>query len=488
MLRSELLPNRCPFGLAGLVALSLIALGLTCLTVGASGNGSGRLVAQDLAPSDVLSARPNQAPSEAGAGAASLELPAEPLETIIRPARRAANRDHCPAASCFGDWITPTQLGYGCQSFRFQPCPNNRLDVWATARAYYSADMRWEFTGQEETFAAEAQSLMHWSNRRGDWTNSVTGEIYLNQPFDDNLLTEVYPELRESFAHNFRNLNTFELSQLFLTVGRNNWAVDLGRFVTPFGRYYVPQTNNFRTANYRFYAPFIRSECILYRETGLQIRYQPGCLRLATAYTNGSDGLDTNSSKAICARVGIETEPCNAGVSVKWQDGIGSETQKEYNNYAGFDLMLRRGRWRISTEWIYNEYGLRRPNLSLSQITWGRSLYNRQMNNGDSNPSVGWGGYLNLIYESPRLTAVLEYGEFHPQPLTASNPGNDPYWEQDRQLHDTITRRGLGQLTWRVNQHLELINTGFIENRVLNAQDGRYRHGFSILSGMQFHF
>ena len=43
-------------------------------------------------------------------------------------------------------------------------------------------------------------------------------------------------------------------------------------------------------------------------------------------------------------------------------------------------------------------------------------------------------------------------------------------------------------MTWRVNQHLELINTGFIENRVLNAQDGRYRHGFSILSGMQFHF
>ena len=86
------------------------------------------------------------------------------------------------------------------------------------------------------------------------------------------------------------------------------------------------------------------------------------------------------------------------------------------------------------------------------------------------------------------MTAVLEYGEFHPQPLSAPDPGNDPDWIRNRHIHDTITRRGLGQLTWRVNQHLELINTGFIENRVHNAQDGRYRHGFSVLTGMQFHF
>ena len=421
--------------------------------------------------------------------APGLELPAEPLESIVNP---AVLTQDCPAACCFGDWITPHQLGYGCHSFQFNPCCNHQLDVWATARSYYTADMRWEFTGQEETFAAEAQSLMHWTYQSRGWTNSVTGEIYLNQPFDDNILTHVNEPLRKSFAHNFRNLKTFELSQLFLTVGRQNWAVDLGRFVTPFGRYYVPQTNNFRTTDYRFYAPFIRSECILYRETGLQLRYQPGCLRLATAYTNGSNGLDTNSSKAICARVGIETEPCNAGISVKWQDGIGSENQKEFNNYAGFDLMLRRGRWRFSTEWIYNQYGLRRRELTLNDITWGRSLYNRQMNNNGRNvPCQGWGGYMNLIYESDRWTAVLEYGEFHPQPISADDPPDPtqfPQWDQNRLIHNTITRRGLGQLTWRVNRHLEFINTGFIENRVENAQDGRYRHGFSLLTGMQFHF
>ena len=418
----------------------------------------------------------------------NIELPKEPLESLIRPVASHQTAPNCPAACCFGDWITPRQLGYGSHSFQFNPTCKTQLDLWATARAYYSADMRWEFTGQEETFAAEAQSLMHWTYQSRGWTNSVTGEFYLNQPFDNNILTHVNQSLRESFAHNFRDLKTFELSQMFLTVGRKNWAIDLGRFVTPFGRYYVPQTNNFRTTNYRFYAPFIRSECIVYRETGVQLRYQPGCFRLAAAYTNGSNGLDTNSSKAICSRVGIETEPCNVGISVKWQDGIGSENQKEYNNYAGFDLMLRRGRWRFSTEWIYNQYGLRRPDLTLNDITWGRSLYNRQMNNGLKTPCQGWGGYMNMIYDSPRCTAVLQYGEFHPQAITAAQPPHHPDWAQNVAIHNTITRRGLGQLTWRVNRHLEFINTGFIENRVKNAQDGRYRHGFSLLTGMQLHF
>ena len=86
---------------------------------------------------------------------------------------------------------------------------------------------------------------------------------------------------------------------------------------------------------------------------------------------------------------------------------------------------------------------------------------------------------------------MLEYGEFHPQPISADDPPDPtqfPQWDQNRLIHNTITRRGLGQLTWRVNRHLEFINTGFIENRVENAQDGRYRHGFSLLTGMQFHF
>ena len=424
--------------------------------------------AQDVYQSEIL--------PETGS---SIELTDESFESYVNPMAT----DDCPAACCFGDWISPTQLGYGCQSFLLNPSRNTQLDVWATARSFYSADMRWEFTGQEETFAVEGQTLMHLTHQSGGWTNSVTGELYLNQPFDDRILNDY--NLRESFANNFRNLDAFDISQLFLTVGRHHWAVDLGRFVSPFGRYYVPQTNNFRNTNYRFYAPFIRSECILYRETGLQLRLQPGWFRLAAAYTNGSDGLDTNSSKAICARVGVETAPFNAGISVKWQDGLGSEHQKEYNNYVGFDLMLRRGRWRFSTEWLYNQYGLRRANLALDDITWGRSLYNRQLNNGHNVPLEGWGGYANLIYESDRWTAVLQYGEFHPQPITNNNTAINA---ADRAIHDTTTRRGMGQLTWRVNQHLEFINTGFVENRVENAQDGRHRHGFSLLTGMQFHF
>ncbi|NIL97949.1 MAG: hypothetical protein GTO62_12695, partial [Planctomycetales bacterium] len=55
----------------------------------------------------------------------------------------------------------------------------------------------------------------------------------------------------------------------------------------------------------------------------------------------------------------------------------------------------------ISTEWIYDQYGLRRPDVALDDIDWGRSLYNRQLNNGPYQPITGWGGYANLIYTGP---------------------------------------------------------------------------------------
>jgi hypothetical protein len=358
------------------------------------------------------------------------------------------------------------RLGYD-REYRWQSKENNRFSVWNTSRSYFLADLRLEFTGQEVSFNAENQTLTQFEHDDGNWATSVTGEFYLNLPFDRNVLRD-FP-LRESFAHNFE-IDTFEISQLYISLGREYWAVDLGRFETPFGRYYEPIFTNARSD-----APFIRTESILFRETGLQVRFEPGPLRLAVAVTDGSNGRDTNSSKALIARAGFENETLSTGASVKWQDGVGSETQKEFKNHAGLDLSFRRGIWRVAAEVIYDQYGLRRPGFSLDDIDWGRSIYNRQLNNGLNNPIEGWGWYINLMRQTDRLTTVIGYGEFRPEAI-----GNA--------IHDTDTRRILIKAIRRVNSHLDLIATGLFENSIDNGQAGRLRRGEYILAGLQFRF
>lgn len=373
-----------------------------------------------------------------------------------------------PIAQTFNDWIVPHRLGYGGPAHEWAFNNGTRLYLWNTARSFYAADFRLEFTGQEAFFTAENQNLAHFVfNDYGPWQTSITSELYLNLPFDDNILTDF--ALRESFANNF-DIETLELSQLFVTIGNGDWALDLGRFVTPFGRFVAP-TNS----NSRFDAPFIRTESILFRETGLQLRYNPGIWRVAAAATNGSDGRDTNSSKAIVARVGIETADLTAGASVKWQDGIGSEGQKEFNNHAGVDAAIYRGRWTFSGEWIYDQYGLRRPGLSLDEIDFGRSIYNRQLNNGLNNPITGNGWYVNAIRQTPRLLLALSYGQFHPELL------GDP-------IHDETTRRFIAKGIYRLSPHLDLLSTTIIENDVEEGQAGRVRRGVAVLLGLQVNF
>lgn len=369
----------------------------------------------------------------------------------------------------FGDWIVPEQLGYRNAPIRWDFSEQSRLQLWNTTRSFYSADFRLEFTGQEAFFAAENQTLATFVFDDENWRTSVTSELYLNIPFDDNILTDF--ALRESFAHNFE-IDTLQLSQLFLTVEQDNWALDLGRFVTPFGRYRAPLNTNSR-----FDAPFIRTESILFRETGLQLRMHPGVWRIAAAITNGSDGLDTNSSKAIVARAGFDNQTLASGVSVKWQDGIGSEGQKEFNNHAGADITYRssNGPWTFSGEWIYDQYGLRRPGTPLDEIVWGRSIYNRQLNNGLNNPITGNGWYASAIRRSGRSVLAFSYGQFHPEQLGDT-------------IHDQTTRRFIAKGIFPLNPQLDLLATTIIENDVEEGQAGRRRRGLAVLLGMQFNF
>lgn len=367
----------------------------------------------------------------------------------------------------WGDWINPENLGYRSSGYERTFGERTRLSVWANARGYFSSDHRVEFTGQEFFAGVEASALFKLVHNEGQWQSAVTGELYFNQAYDRNILVD-YP-LRESFSHNF-DIDTFEISQLFLTAKRNDWSVDIGKFLTPFGRFKAPLVTNERND-----APFIRTESILFRETGIQLRYEPSALRLAAAITNGSEDRDTNSSKAILARAGFDTGVVSGGASVKWQDGIGSEGQKEFNNHAGVDFAVTRGRLTVSTEWIYDQYGIRRPGFDLDDIDWGRSIYNRQLNRGLNEPLSGWGWYGNAVYRHDLATTVLQYGEFHPNPV-----GDN--------IHDQVTRRFSTKYIRQISQRLDLFVSGVFENRVENAQDGRFRKGVYVRSGFQFNF
>jgi hypothetical protein len=330
-------------------------------------------------------------------------------------------------------------------------------------RGYYINDQRIEFTGMEDTFAVEGVLNGGLLQPAGDWTLSVETQLFFNQPFDRHILLDT-PE-RRSFAANF-DRDVLEISQLYLCARRGDFLAALGRFVTPFGRFYFPNyRNNFDDS------PFIRSEAILFRETGLLLQWDPGIWVASAAVANGGFGQDSNSSKALVARVGIDQPWYAAGASIKWQDGIGSESHKVYNNHVGLDGMIRRGPWTLSGEVIYDEYGRRRAGLP-NDITWGRSLYYRDMNHGRK-PITGVGYYVNLGYESPQWTLMLNYGEFYPEQL-------------GRRKHDAVTRRGLIKLSRHWTEHFETYGIALIENDLPDSFDNSTRRGIDAILGGQF--
>lgn len=341
------------------------------------------------------------------------------------------------------------------------------LDVGFLARGYFVNDQRIEFTGQEDTFGVEGIFDMGWSKELAGGTATAHAQFFLNQPFDDNRLIDT--PSRESYTHNF-DVPPFEISQLYLRYEVGDWNFVLGKFMTPFGRVWFPiYTNDFRDS------PFIRSESILWRETGLMAERRLGEVSLTAALTNGSLERDTNSSKALVARVGWNRdERWNLGASIKMQDGIGSEGQKEYNEHVGFDAMTRLGsRWILSGEMIFDRYGIRRPGFPLDDIFWGRSLYNRQLNAGYHDALSGVGYYADLGYLGDLWSFHFNYGEFRPDPVG------------DR-LHDTNNHRGLVKTIRHVVPGLDVYSIVLMENRLYDPDLATYRKGFGLWAGVQW--
>lgn len=340
-----------------------------------------------------------------------------------------------------------------------------RWELDAYVRGYYLNDQRIQWMGTEETFGAEAAIAPRVRHNFGEWTTSAEGEIYLNQPFDRNVLIDT-PE-RISYRGNF-DIPTIEISQLFVSTTRNNWTLTAGKFKTPFGRTYFPLFTN-----ERFDAPFIRTESIHWRETGIQCRHARGFLVADVAFTNGSENMDTNSSKALIARLGIDGEHFAIGVSSKVHDGVGSEGQKQYNNHVGLDAMVRRGVFTLSGEVIYDEYGFRRPGFDPLDITWGRSIYYRDQNYELGSPITGAGYYVDLLCDLEPLTVSLNYGEYYPQQLGIPQ-------------HDVTQRRGVLKGAYAANRSLQFYAAGIFETAGYIAQAGRPRRGWAALFGMQW--
>lgn len=349
------------------------------------------------------------------------------------------------------------------QSLTISPANEIELGYELIGRSYYSNDRRIRFTGLEATFGVEGIARAFARKSEDNFTWLAFTELFLNQPFDRNILTDY--AARESFSHNF-DIETFQISQLFAEIRQGTWSLKAGKFETPFGRYRpLLLTNNFSDA------PFIRTEAIGFRETGLAINYQNRLLTADVALVNGTSDRDTNSSKALISRLGLTMQEFELGGSVKVQDGNGSEGQKEFDNQYGVDFSWSRGRWRISGEVIYDEHGVRRPGLALDEITWGRSLYNRQLNIGLNEPIIGWGYYVASDYQGDRWQSSFSLGEYHPEQIGDA-------------VHDQVVRRLIGKLVYRMSSQISCYGS-FIRETDLNVTGEIPRTGIYYFGGLQ---
>jgi hypothetical protein len=350
---------------------------------------------------------------------------------------------------------------------------SQNISLDALVRGYYLNDQRISWSGLEETFGAEAAIDFRAHKTLDGWSVKAEGEFFLNQPYDKNKLLD---EGRVIYHPNF-DIEPFEISRLNLKLIKNNVTFILGKSESPFGRSRFPVFTNSK-----FDAPFIRTEAILWRETGVFLNWRPAFFVIDLAVVNGSEDMDTNSSKGGIARLGVEGKGWAFGVSAKKQDGIGSENQKYYKNHYGFDFMLRRAAIILSVEAIYDEYGFRYE-INDADVYWPRSLYDRDLFYKNKSPIYGKGGYVDLTYHGEKLTAGINYGEYHPKEL-----GITVY--DGREInHDEPTRRWILKTAYSFTPGLQAYGVGLMENNRRTVSDMRSDVvGLVILAGLQYRF
>lgn len=348
--------------------------------------------------------------------------------------------------------------------------PNTAFKVDGAIRGYYRNDQRVEWSGLESTFGAEGTALPAFVTVHDNWIVTAHGELFLNQQFGPSVL--VGPAMA-AYKSNF-DVNTFELFQLFVEATYDDFSIRLGRSRTPFGRYQSPMFTNTMSD-----AQFLRTDVIGFVETGLFLHYQPGLFVVDLACVNGEPDLDTNSSKGVVARVGVEDELWTAGVSMKYHDGISSEFQKRYNNIVGMDASAVFGRWTIYGEAVYDQHGFQNDptaNPFADPARVGvRSYYGRDVFVGRDTAVGGWGAYLGVTCRGEKWVADLSYGSYQTEQI------GDP-------AHDEPTRRLLFKAAYRPIPQLQLFVGGLAENRRPLSPLIARMHPFAMYAGLQYGF
>ena len=338
-----------------------------------------------------------------------------------------------------------------------------KYDLEIDARSYFLNDQRIQWSGAEATFGSEAILSGKISRKIRKSEIFALGEFRINQSFDGNILIDDY---RKQYVQNFKT-DRFQIAQLYVGFKTGNLKISLGKKNSMFGK-----DNLIHLTNGEIFQPFIRTESILWWETGLFIGYRSGIFCLDLSIVNGGPDKDTNSSKAAVVRGGIELKNISFGISAKMQDGIGSEWQKQYKNHLGFDLTLRSSNISIYSEGIYGEYGFRKE-FDSSDIFWGKSFYYRDQFYKEETPITGIGGYIGVRYKNDKLLLDLNYGEFHPEEI------GDPY-------HDTPVKRGIAKFVYNPGKGFSIYTGILVENDRLRESVFSGAKGYAYIAGLKF--
>lgn len=323
-----------------------------------------------------------------------------------------------------------------------QLSPNTTFDLGVDFRVYSLNDQRIYWSGVEFSFGAEAQVDMV-LRKKNNWSTLVfETQFFLNQPFGKNILKDEY---RENYFANFE-VEQLEMSKMNFRFEFGQFSIAIGKTQTPFGKTYFPQHSN----NLTFGAPFIRSEAILWRETGIFLHWKNNFMSLDVAAVNGEENRDTNSGKAGIFRFGFHGANWSIGASHKVHDGFGSEWQKLYKGHSGADFMIRFSNLTISGEWIHDKYGFHRP-FEEDEIFWPRSFYYRDVFYQYKTPITGSGGYIDIMYQGKEWLISVNYGEYYPQEI--GNP-----------LHDVPNKRGILRIVYHFIPEARFYFIGLFEN------------------------
>lgn len=357
--------------------------------------------------------------------------------------------------------------GTGCSSLYGEVTvkvnDTTHIGIEALFRAHMLNDQRLQWSGLETTFGVESVLTTNIEKKLKKGSLGVAVQLFINQPFNKNILAD---DSRRKYLQNFE-IETVEVKQLYIQFSRGNFSIGLGKHASIFGKDY---TIGFSNAFFDY--PFIRNEAVLNFETGVFISYTPGIFTFDIAVVNGSENMDTNSSKGGIARIGLKGKSWCFGVSAKAQDGIGSEWQKQYKNHAGVDFMFKIGALCIASEVIYDEYGFHRQ-YSIDDVFWGRSYYYRDIFYKHKTPITGVGGYLDLQYETSKLFLELNYGEYYPKEI-----GN-PY-------HDDPIKRILVKLRLKLADGFHAFAVGLFENQREKEPLFKGASDYGILVGCQY--